>query len=113
MAIPAGRAVSVDAGSGRFSPAEGPWWLQFCSRRWRSRSRVSSLQASAPGRASMPGPTAAVVAAARCLVELEAAYHHAEHLVVEIAAVAQPQGLVALHRRDRPLEHVSGRSQLA
>ena len=61
----------------------------------------------------MPGPTAAVVAAARCLVELEVAYHHAEHLVVEIAAVAQPQGLVALHRRGRPLlEHVSGRSQL-
>ena len=44
---------------------------------------------------------------------LEVAYHRAKHLVVEIAAVAQPQGLVALHRRDRPLpEHVSGRSQL-
>jgi hypothetical protein len=56
---------------------------------------------------------AAVVAAERCLVELEVAYHHVEHLAVEIVAVAQPQELVALHRRDRPLpEHVSSSSQL-
>ena len=46
----------------------------------------------APGVLAWPyvdaGPAAAVVAAERCLVELEVAYHRAKHLVVEIAAVA-------------------------